>query len=129
MVELSEQKEQLQNKVKMVTNENQEFWSKLSKLTKVNKSLGSQLTKINDTLTQHSSNPTPQSNLIRSKTFTKSELQTKVLQKNLEENDKISLELEDISLKLSDSFSKQKKELGKYLLVMYFHNFRSCDVK
>lgn len=34
-----------------------------------------------------------------------------MLQKNLEENDKISLELEDISLKLSDSFNRQRKEL------------------
>lgn len=49
--------------------------------------------------------------MIRSKTFTKHELQTKVLQKKLEENDKISFELEDISLKLSDSFSKQRQEI------------------
>ncbi|ENN72592.1 hypothetical protein YQE_10693, partial [Dendroctonus ponderosae] len=114
VAELSEQKEQLQNKVKMVTNENQDLWSKLTQLTKVNSTLGSQLTKINDTLTQHATtqfSSTPQHNLIRSKTFTKSELQTKVLQKNLEENDKISLELEDISLKLSDSFNRQRKEL------------------
>lgn len=36
----------------MVTSENQDLWSKLSKLTRVNKTLGSQLTKINDTLTE-----------------------------------------------------------------------------
>ncbi|XP_060525627.1 protein spindle-F [Cylas formicarius] len=112
LTQLTEQKEQLSEKVKMVTSENQGLWNKLSKITKVNRSLGSQLNKISDTLVQHAggTNATPIT-LIRSKTFTKNELQTKVLQKNLEENDKISLELEDISLKLSDSFSKQKKEL------------------
>ncbi|XP_066246576.1 protein spindle-F [Euwallacea similis] len=111
VAELTQQKGQLQSKLKLVTNENQDLWSMLSKSTRDNQSLGSQLTKISNTLTQHSAAPcAPQHNLIRSKTFTKSELHTKV-QKNLEENDKISLELEDVSLKLSDSFSKQKKEL------------------
>ncbi|CAG9766769.1 unnamed protein product [Ceutorhynchus assimilis] len=128
VAELSEQKDQLHNKVKLVTNENQELWSKLSKLTKVNKSLGSQLTKINDTLSQHSNVPPQHSNLIRSKTFTKSELQTKVLQKNLEENDKISLELEDISLKLSDSFTKQRKELDLLCTEISEMNFSTDDL-
>lgn len=114
VAELSEQKGQLQNKVNLVTKENQDLWGKLGQLTRVNRSLGTQLTKINDTISQHSVNPNSpvnQSNLIRSKTFTKNELQTKVLQKKLEENDKISLELEDISLKLSDSFTRQKHEI------------------
>ncbi|KAF7281661.1 C2H2-type zinc binding domain-containing protein spindle-F [Rhynchophorus ferrugineus] len=111
VAELSEQKGQLQDKVSMVTKENQDLWTKLGKLTKANKSLGSQLTKMNDTILQHSNHASQHSNLIRSKTFTKHELQTKVLQKKIEENDKISFELEDISLKLSDSFSKQRQEL------------------
>ncbi|XP_050293960.1 protein spindle-F [Anthonomus grandis grandis] len=131
VAELSEQKEQLHNKVKMVTNENQDLWGKLSKLTRVNKSLGSQLSKINDTLTQHSSpatSPTTQTNLIRSKTFTKSEVQTKLLQKNLEENDKISLELVDISLKLSDCFSKQRKELDALCSEISEITFSNCEL-
>ncbi|KAL1491167.1 hypothetical protein ABEB36_011807 [Hypothenemus hampei] len=107
VVELTEQKHQLQNKVKFITRENQELWSKLSKLTEVNKSLGNKLTRINDTLVQHT---TISPNLIRSKTFTKSELQTKVQKNPEEENDKISLELEDVSLKLTDSICKQKKD-------------------
>lgn len=38
----------------MVAAENRQLWNRLSKLTKTNKSLGSQLTKISDTLKQHS---------------------------------------------------------------------------
>nr|CAI5826395.1 unnamed protein product [Callosobruchus analis] len=106
---LSEHRDQLQDKIRMVTAENQDLWSKLGKLINVNKNLGEQLKKINDTVTQHT---TPQhATLIRSKTFTQDQPQTKVLQKNLEMNEKISLELETVSLKLMDSFSKQKMEL------------------
>ncbi|CAH2007198.1 unnamed protein product [Acanthoscelides obtectus] len=106
---LTEHRDQLQEKIRMVTSENQDLWSKLGKLINVNKNLGEQLKKINDTVTQHT---TPQHTaLIRSKTFTQDHPQTKVLQKNLEMNEKISLELENVSLKLMDSFSKQKMEL------------------
>lgn len=37
----------------MVATENRQLWSRLIRLTKTNKSLGSQLTKISDTLKQH----------------------------------------------------------------------------
>ncbi|VEN56766.1 unnamed protein product [Callosobruchus maculatus] len=50
---LSEHRDQLQDKIRMVTAENQDLWSKLGKLINVNKSLGEQLKKINDTVTQH----------------------------------------------------------------------------
>lgn len=52
VAELSEQKGQLQDKVNMVTKENQDLWAKLGKLTNANKSLGTQLTKMNDTILQ-----------------------------------------------------------------------------
>lgn len=37
----------------MVAAENRQLWNRLTRLTKTNKSLGSQLTKISDTLKQH----------------------------------------------------------------------------
>lgn len=104
VAEVSEQKSQLQNTVEMVTNENKELWRKLLKLMKANRNLGFQLHQISDTLTNHNST------LQRSKTFTQTEPHVKVLQKKLEENDQISSELENISLKLIDSFSKEKQE-------------------
>lgn len=112
ITELTEQKAQLRNHVKIVTDENKQLWNRLSKITEVNKSLGTQLTKINDTLSQHNSKQ-PHSPVIRSKTFTIDDPQIrKHPQKNLvEENDKLSSELEDISLKLINSFVKEKLEL------------------
>lgn len=38
----------------MVAAENRQLWNRLNKLTRANKTLGSQLTKISDTLKQHS---------------------------------------------------------------------------
>lgn len=114
ITELTEQNNQLTNKCKMVMKENEDLWKKLTKLTHVNKNLDSNLHKISNSIAQHTN--TPPSALIRSKTFTQIEPQTKILQKNLEENDKISLELEDISLKLADSLSKQKLEMNKLVL-------------
>lgn len=38
----------------MVAAENRQLWTRLTKLTRTNKSLGSHLTKISDTLKQHS---------------------------------------------------------------------------
>ncbi|KAJ8931931.1 hypothetical protein NQ314_015111 [Rhamnusium bicolor] len=88
ITELTEQKEQLHNKIKMVSNENQDLWSKLGKLSIINKNLDlKHLHKMNHKLGFY--------------------------KKNLEINERISLELEDISLKLTDSFCKQKIELDK----------------
>lgn len=113
ITELTEQKLQLQSHTKMVTEENQQLWIRLSKMTQANKSLGSQLTKINDTLTQHNSKQhLHMSPVLRSKTFTIDEPLKHKVQKNLvEENDKLSLELEDISLKLINNIAKEKMEL------------------
>nr|XP_023019030.1 protein spindle-F [Leptinotarsa decemlineata] len=111
ITEVSENRDQLQEKVKMVSGENQDLWNKLGKLMNLNKNLREQLGKINQTVNQHLA-PT-HTNLIRSKTFTQMDPQMKLSPKNLDINEKISLELENISLKLSDSFSKQKMELEK----------------
>lgn len=111
ITELTLQKIHLRDNIKIVSAENKQLWSRLSELTEVNKSLSLQLTKINDTLTQHNTKQHVHSPVIRSKTFTIDE-QKKPQQKNLkEENDKISLELEDISLKLINSITKEKVEL------------------
>jgi hypothetical protein len=112
VVELTENKQQLLNKIKLVTNENQELWTRLSRLHHVNHNLGNQLSKINDSLVQYTAKSkethTP---LIRSKTFTQDEPHTRVLQKNIEENGKIVAELEEISLKIINSFAQEKSEL------------------
>lgn len=106
--ELTEQNAQLQTHLQIVTNENQQLWTKLSKLSEVNKSLGTHLTRINDTLSQHSSKQP----VIRSKTFTIDGSPKKLQEKNLvDENGKVSLELQDISLKLINSIAKEKMEL------------------
>lgn len=114
ITELTHQKEQQQEKMGMILSENQELWRKLGKLVIVNTSLGEQLNKITQTINQSRTPLQHQNALIRSKTFTQDEPMTKFLQKNLELNEKISMELENVSLKLTDSFSKQKIELEKF---------------
>lgn len=111
ITELSENKQQLLNKVRMVTNENQELWSRLSTLTHANQNLGTQLNKLNDSLNQYTAKNKEHAPLIRSKTFTQEAPQNKVLQKNLEENSKLCAELEEISLKIINSFAQGKSEL------------------
>lgn len=110
ITELTEQKNQLRNHIKLVTDENKQLWSRLSKLSEANKSLGTKLNKISDTLTQHNSKQhTP---VMRSKTFTIEDSLKKTQANNVvEENNKISLELEDISLKVINSIAKEKMEL------------------
>lgn len=111
VTKLTEQKGQLSKSVAMVTAENRKLWTRLSKLTQRNETIGSKLNKINDSLSQHSPAPA----LIRSKTFTQESPQNKFLLKAnydvVDESDKISLELEDISLKLISSIAKEKLEL------------------
>ncbi|KAK4880899.1 hypothetical protein RN001_004218 [Aquatica leii] len=110
ITQLTEQNLQLTNNVAMVTTENRRLWSRLSRLTQANENLGSKLTKINDTLSQP--NVLTHSTLIRSKTFTQEEPHIKLVPKNVtDENSKISLELEDISLKLICNIAKEKSEL------------------
>ncbi|KAF5304361.1 hypothetical protein FQA39_LY09740 [Lamprigera yunnana] len=110
VTQLSEQNLQLTNNVVMVSTENRRLWTRLSKLTQLNENLGSKLTKINDTLSQP--NVLTHSPLVRSKTFTQDEPHTKLIPKNVtDENNRISLELEDISLKLICNIAKEKNEL------------------
>lgn len=108
--ELIQLNSQLESRCRMVSDENQQLWQKLTRLTKVNNNLGTQLSKINESLSQHQSQC---NHLIRSKTFTQTDRSN--TQRHLEENEKVSLELEDISLKLSDSISKQKMEFDEII--------------
>lgn len=114
ITELTQQKDQLQEKARMISGENQELWKKLGKLVSVNKSLGEQLNQISETVNQNRAPLQTHTTLIRSKTFTQDEPMTKFLQKNLELNEKISMELENVSLKFSDSFTKHKMELERF---------------
>lgn len=54
IAELERQKQQLAQHVFMVTSENKQLWTRLSQSAKLNQSLGSQLTKISDSLNRHS---------------------------------------------------------------------------
>lgn len=54
VAQLTRQKSQLTHHIFMVATENKQLWTRLSRLTEANHSLGSQLTKISDTLNKHS---------------------------------------------------------------------------
>lgn len=105
--ELTRQKFQLTEHISMVASENRQLWSRLSKLTKDNQTLGISLNKIKNTLTGGNVVNLPaHQNLIRSKTFTQNSpnpiLRQKMMQdvhtvegtKNMDD-----LSLEEISLK------------------------------
>lgn len=118
--ELAQQNAQLQTHLNIVSNENKQLWTELSKLTEVNKSLGTQLTKINESLSQSSKKP-----VTRSQTYTISDPTQKSERKALvlDENEKVSLELEDISLKLINNIAKEKMELEmQYSQMMEIQN-------
>ncbi|KAG5881935.1 hypothetical protein JTB14_034293 [Gonioctena quinquepunctata] len=88
----------------MVSGENQDLWNKLGKLMSDNKKLREQLGEINETVNLHIAH-TPKT-LTRSKTFTQTDSTPKLPHRNLEINEKIILDLENISLKLSRQFFK-----------------------
>lgn len=90
--ELSRQKLQLTEHIGMVAAENRQLWSRLSKLTKDNQSLGTSLDKIKDTLVN-----TGHQNLIRSKTFTQSS-PNPILRQKFHDASGVSKELENNSL-------------------------------
>lgn len=72
--ELSRQKVQLMDHISMVAAENRQLWSRLSKLTKDNQSLGGAIGRVKDTVAAAAAVPGASGsaqNLIRSKTFTK----------------------------------------------------------
>lgn len=112
IAQLSKVKSQLTHNVLMVATENRHLWSRLSKLTQDNQTLGNQLVKINNTLNQNTpTSSTIQTTLIRSKTFTH-ESPPKIVKKT-EDNAYTDASLEDISLKIINSIAQEKYELEK----------------
>lgn len=113
--QLREHNTQLKSNIQMVASENRKLWTKLTSLMEVNQHLGSKLSKINDSLMQHStkmveSTSTP---LVRSKTFTQNDPYKKTYQQKnvVDEYTKISLEVEDLSNKLITRLAEEKCEL------------------
>ncbi|XP_014467665.1 PREDICTED: uncharacterized protein LOC106740796 [Dinoponera quadriceps] len=110
--ELTKQKSQLTHHVIMVATENRRLWDRLTKLTKTNKSLGSQLTKISDTLKQH---PPAQPSDILSYSFRDITVSDKqdANKKHLLTTDNGDKEhsLEEISLRLINSIKLEKSTL------------------
>ncbi|KAK3931117.1 Protein spindle-F [Frankliniella fusca] len=112
IAELERQKQQLTHHVLMVTSENKQLWTRLSQSAKLNQSLGSQLTKISDTLNRHS----PLTNVTNMQTSatSKEALKSGTLMKQKEgtsSQDAKTDSLEEISLKLINSFLQDKSEL------------------
>ncbi|KAL6435397.1 hypothetical protein ACFW04_005407 [Cataglyphis niger] len=109
--ELTKQKSQLSEHMFMVAAENRQLWNRLTRLTKTNKSLGSQLIKISDTLKQH---PAMQPSDITSYNFRdvsnldKSDANKKYL---LTTDGEKEQSLEEISLRLINSIMLEKSDL------------------
>jgi len=105
VAQLTRQKSQLTHHIYMVATENKQLWTRLSRLTEANHSLGSQLTKISDTLNKHplgeSSKPN-QSIQIMNSCERESDVNE---QKDKDES------LEEISLKIISSIIREKMEL------------------
>ncbi|XP_046398197.1 protein spindle-F [Ischnura elegans] len=127
VTQLTSQKSQLSHQIIMVVTENKQLWNRLSHMTKVNKSLGGHLSKISDTLNQHTSGSLSNSPK-KSKGDVKHPSQrgdsTSVASKNLNETNQskksgseinslrqIDGSLEEISLKLLNSIQQEKSEL------------------
>ncbi|KYN17629.1 PREDICTED: protein spindle-F [Trachymyrmex cornetzi] len=108
--ELTKQKAQLSHHIFMVAAENRQLWNRLTRLTKSNKSLGSQLTKISDTLKQHPA--TQPSDIISYNfrdvaNFDKHDAKTYLLTTDGETEQS----LEEISLRLINSIMLEKSDL------------------
>ncbi|XP_018319258.1 protein spindle-F [Agrilus planipennis] len=99
VTELTEQKEQLQNNIAMVANENKHLWARLTKLMYLKQSLDSKLNTISGNFTKDSE--------LRGSKDSEDDKSDNIL----DINGKISLDLEDISLKLISSIAKEKSEL------------------
>ncbi|KAL0104803.1 hypothetical protein PUN28_016443 [Cardiocondyla obscurior] len=110
--ELTKQKSQLSHHVFMVATENRQLWNRLTRLTKTNKSLGSQLTQISDTLKQH---PVTQPSDIISYNFRDVS--------NPDKQGEREQSLEEISLRLINSIMLEKSDLEQQCAeMMELHN-------
>lgn len=120
--DLMRQKTQLTDHIAMVTKENRLLWSKLSKLTKENSSLGLNITKIREAINaspvvtgQSNSSASTRSssnNLIRSKTFTRPTPKLRDRQQVDEDGkdeEETNMSLEEISLQIINKLVEGKE--------------------
>lgn len=124
VAEITRQKFQLSDHIAMVATENRQLWSRLSKLTKDNETLGNSLNKIKDSIASTSSSSTLKNSdyenathqiLIRSRTFTQNS-PNPLLRKKMNLNEENSIEsasLEEISLQVLNDFLHGKAEVEK----------------
>ncbi|KAG8238997.1 hypothetical protein J437_LFUL005054 [Ladona fulva] len=145
--QLKRQKSQLSHQIVMVVTENKQLWNRLSHMTKLNQSLGGHLTKISDTLNQHSSGSLGNSpKKVTSKGIDSKHIPSKTdtsnpsLSSKSKEGGKIGLKvnsgndpplkkdasdssLEEISLKLLNSIQLEKTELeNQYAQMVELNN-------
>lgn len=106
VIELTRQKKQLTAHIAMVSTENRQLWSRLSKLTKETDVSGPTKMPAKDNLEGNS-----HQNLIRSKTFTQSNPNPMLRPRISNANDDLSLE--DISLKVLNEFLEGKSEVER----------------
>lgn len=122
IAELERQKQQLAHHVFMVTSENKQLWTRLSQSAKLNQSLGSQLTKISDTLNRHSAvgNLNQSQQAVNMTSSSRDIFRSSVLNQLPKRKESVSStnnsdprtdSLEEISLKLINSFLQEKSEL------------------
>ncbi|XP_034247474.1 protein spindle-F [Thrips palmi] len=125
IAELERQKQQLAQHVFMVTSENKQLWTRLSQSAKLNQSLGSQLTKISDSLNRHSASTNLSQSqlggsmmasssrdiLRNSAVLSQFPKNKEVLSSAMTASDSRTDSLEEISLKLINSFLQEKSEL------------------
>ncbi|XP_017886483.1 protein spindle-F [Ceratina calcarata] len=129
--ELKEQKSQLTHQVFMVAAENRQLWKRLTKLTRTNKTLGSHLTKISDTLKEHS--PVQPSELV---SYSCQDISDSTLKENVKQqavltaNGEKDLSLEEISLRLINSIMLEKSDLEQqYLEMVELQNSTELDLR
>ncbi|XP_034942699.1 uncharacterized protein spn-F [Chelonus insularis] len=108
--ELTKQKSQLTHHVLMVAAENRQLWNRLTRLTRTNKSLGSKLIKISDTLKKNT-NTQPIDTFV----YNIKEVPSNIVNESVENNsidlDNKDVSLEEISLRLINSIMMEKSEL------------------
>ncbi|OAD53904.1 hypothetical protein WN48_08579 [Eufriesea mexicana] len=129
--ELKKQKSQLTHQVYMVAAENRQLWKRLNKLTRANKTLGSQLTKISDTLKQHS--PAQPSDIV---SYNFWDIYNSTRDDNNQQhtlttsNGEKEQSLEEISLRLINSIMLEKSDLEQqYAEMVELHNSTELDLQ
>lgn len=128
--ELKKQKSQLTHQVFMVAAENRQLWKRLTKLTRTNKTLGSHLTKISDTLKQHS--PVQPSELVSYSCQDISNLSKENANQQtiLTANGEKDQSLEEISLRLINSIMLEKSDLEQqYVEMVELQNSTELDLR